>query len=120
MGRVTIAELRAKPPKLSAAERGRLDAMTDEDIERNAENDPDNPPMTDEELDRAVFARSVRQLREHLGLTQHGFAKRYRITLPRLKDWEQGRYKPDSVSLAYLKTIRHNPEAVLAALDAED
>jgi len=27
----------------------RLDAMTEEEIERNAADDPDNPPMTDED-----------------------------------------------------------------------
>jgi uncharacterized protein (DUF4415 family) len=31
----------------------RLDAMTEEEIDRNAADDPDNPPMTEEEWARA-------------------------------------------------------------------
>jgi putative transcriptional regulator len=45
------------PPRLSKAERGRLDAMTDEEITAAAESDPDNPPLTDEELERVRLAR---------------------------------------------------------------
>lgn len=119
MARTTLTDLRANPPKLSAAARTRIDAMSDAEIERNARDDPDNPPMTEDALDRAVFARSVRRTREALGLTQSDFAARYRITLSRLKDWEQGRYAPDSVAVAYIKTIRHDPRGVLAALAAE-
>lgn len=40
----------ANPPQLSPATRARLDAMTDEEIEQQALDDPDNPPLTDEEL----------------------------------------------------------------------
>ncbi len=32
----------------------RVNAMTEEEIERNALDDPDNPPLTDEELERMV------------------------------------------------------------------
>lgn len=42
----------ANPPQLTEAEWARLDAMTEEEIEANALSDPDNPPLTDEELAR--------------------------------------------------------------------
>jgi uncharacterized DUF497 family protein len=58
--RKKLEEIRANPPKLTPEERARLEAMTEEEIERNAESDPDNPPLTDEQLDRMVFARDVR------------------------------------------------------------
>ncbi len=38
----------------------RMDAMTPEEIEQNALDDPDNPPSTEEELDRGVAGRRVR------------------------------------------------------------
>jgi putative transcriptional regulator len=119
MARKTLAALKATPPKLSTEHRARIEAMTDDQIDQNAEADVDNPPMTDEQLDRAVFARTVRQVRERLNLTQDTFAKRFHISLSRLKDWEQARYRPDSVATAYLKVIERNPKAVERALETE-
>jgi putative transcriptional regulator len=48
------------PPDVKA----RHDAMTDEEIAAAAESDPDNPPLTDEQLDRIALARRVRAVRE--------------------------------------------------------
>ena len=106
------------PARLSDATVRRLAAMTAGDVERHAREDPDNPPATDEELERGVFARSVRLARKRLGLSQTEFAARFRINIARLKDWEQGRTNPDSVALAYLTVIEHEPEAVERALGA--
>ena len=46
------------PPILSEAERIRLDAMTDADITKAAENDSDNPPLDPDELARMEMART--------------------------------------------------------------
>ncbi len=102
---------------LSPVERSRIDALTPEQIEENARTDPDNPPMTDEELSRAVFSRDVRQVREKVGLSQKEFAERYAINLGRLRDWEQGRFNPDSVTRAYIKLIAHDPEGARRVLE---
>jgi putative transcriptional regulator len=61
--RRTLAELRDKPFSFSPEERARLDAMTEEDIIKAAESDPDNPPWTDEELARGRIARDERRAR---------------------------------------------------------
>ena len=106
----------SNPPSFTDAELALLDAMTAEEIERNAATDPDNPPLTDEELDVVRVARTVQAVRRARRMSQTEFARTYRITLARLKDWEQGRRRPDSVALAYLETIRHEPEAVARAL----
>ena len=106
------------PPRLSAEARARYDALTDEEVERLAREDPDNPPSTEEELARGVAARDVRLAREKSGLSQSGFAKRYRINLARLRDVEQGRTMPDSAFLAYIRVIHREPEAVDRALSA--
>ena len=102
----------ANPPSLSEGERARIVALTPAEIERNAESDADDPPWTDEELDRAAFARAVRQARDTSGLSQPAFAERFHIGLGRLRDWEQGRVRPDSVVLAYLRVIEDAPDAV--------
>jgi putative transcriptional regulator len=106
------------PVEMSAEDRAFHNALTPEQIEQNALDDPDNPPMTDDELDRAVAGRRVRQIRARTGLSQNKFAKQFQINPARLRDWEQGRFMPDSVALAYLKVIEHSPKAVEAALAA--
>ena len=62
------------PPRLTPEQEARLDAMTEEEIEAIAASDPDNPPSTEEELARGVFARDVRLARKTLGLSQEAFA----------------------------------------------
>ena len=101
----------ANPPRLSPGTEARMAAMTEEEIERNAAADPDNPP-----LDPDAFAETVRRVRRSTGLPQVEFAARYRINLARLRDWEQGRFLPDSVALAYLRVIETETEAVERAL----
>ena len=117
--RKTRLEFGAASYRPSPDERARLDALSDEEIERLASEDPDNPPLTDQQLSRMVAARSVRRVREGLGLTQGKFAEQYRINPARLRDWEQGRSTPDSAALAYLRVIEREPEAVARALSGE-
>ena len=58
--RKTLEELRANPSRMTEAERARILAMTEEEIEAAALADPDNPPWTDEELERATRERDER------------------------------------------------------------
>ena len=50
-------------PRLTPAERRRLERMTDADITAAANEDPDNKPLTLEELGKVRSARLVRQAR---------------------------------------------------------
>lgn len=102
------------PPGLSAETKARLEAMTDEDVEAAASSDPDAQPLSDEQLE----AMAIQALRKRLGLTQQAFADCYRIPLGTLRDWEQGRARPDQAARAYLTVIGHNPQAVEEALGA--
>jgi putative transcriptional regulator len=104
------------PPRFEAEELARLDAMTSEEIEAAAASDPDNPPLTSEELARMASARLVRRVRRSTGLSQSEFAARFRINHARLRDLERGRTKADSALTAYLKVIASAPETVMAAL----
>ena len=96
----------------------RLHAATDTEIEVAASSDPDNPPLDQGGLERAVVGRQVRLLRERLGLSQPAFAERFRIPVASVRDWEQGRRTPDAATKAYLMVIDREPEAVLRALSA--
>lgn len=103
-------------PALTSAERARLDAMTDAEITAAAMVDADNPPLSAGELARMEAASTVRRVRARTGLSQDRFAARYRISVGRLRDLEQGRTKADSALLAYLAVIDREPEAVGRAL----
>lgn len=94
----------------------RVDAMTEEELYQNAVNDPDNPPLTDEQLARMRRVPNPQQIRERLGLTQREFARQFEIALGTLRDWEQGARRPDSAAKAYLRVIEQNPKAVVEAL----
>jgi len=93
-----------------------IDTMTDEEAEANALADPDNPPMTAEQLHAAPRMPQVKVIRRALRLTQEEFSARYRIPLGTLRDWEQGRSEPDQPAKAYLKVIAVDPDGTAAAL----
>ena len=48
-----------KRPAMTARERARLDALTDDEITSAALADPDNPPLTEAELECLSAARLV-------------------------------------------------------------
>ncbi len=64
----------------------------------------------------AVALPDVRAIRRNLHMSQQVFAKTYRIPLPTLKNWEQGRRHPDAPAAAYLLAISRLPSEVSAAL----
>jgi putative transcriptional regulator len=96
----------------------RLEAMTEEEIEANALSDPDNPPMTAEELARMRPVPNPRRIRERLQLTQEEFSLRFGVPLGTLRDWEQGASFPDSAARTLLRVIDKEPDAVIRALQS--
>ncbi|ACL62087.1 helix-turn-helix domain-containing protein [Methylobacterium nodulans] len=106
----------AAPPRLTPEEEARLDAMTDAAITAAAEADPDNPPLTDEEIERGLFARDVRRTRKSLSLTQEGFAAALGIPLGTLRNWEQGRVRPDPALRALIRLVKDDPERAVRVL----
>ena len=93
-----------------------LKKLSDEEIERRARSDPDNPPLSDEELAGMRRVSEVRRVRRNLGMTQEEFAETYGLSLATVRDWEQGRTEPDHASKTLLKLIARIPEQVEAAL----
>lgn len=98
----------------------KFDALTEEEIEANALSDPDNPPMTDDELSRMRRVVDARRVRKNLKLTQAKFAETFEIPLGTLRDWEQkGTFiSHNQAAASYLRVIEQNPEAVIEALRA--
>lgn len=106
------------PYVIPEPDHARLDALPDADVTAAAESDPDNPPLTDAELDRMELAARIRRIRRRLDLSQDAFAARFRLPVGSVRDWEQARRQPDAAALAYLAVIEREPEAVLRALRA--
>lgn len=63
-----------------------------------------------------VEVPDVRAIRRQLHMSQQRFAETYRIPLPTLKNWEQGRRAPDAPAAAYLYAISRQPTAIKEAL----
>ena len=58
----------------------------------------------------------VRGIRSRLGLSQAAFASRFGIPQGTIRDWEQGRRRPEGPARVLLLVIKEEPEAVSRAL----
>ena len=58
----------------------------------------------------------VKTIRSKFKLSQARFAEKFGFSAARIKDWEQGRSKPDGAIRAYLMVIAKEPMAVERAL----
>jgi putative transcriptional regulator len=105
-----------RPHKAAKSDWARLAAMTDEEVLAAAKSDPDNPPLTPTQLSRMRRISPAKHLRWKLGLSQAEFARRFRIPLGTLRDWEQHRSEPDQAARAYLKVIAADAGFVERAL----
>ncbi len=55
-------------------------------------------------------------IRHNLGLTQQKFAALLGISVATLRNWEQGRRRPEGAALVLLAIAAKNPRAVLEAV----
>ena len=58
----------------------------------------------------------VKKIRARLGLSQEAFAATYGFALAAVRDWEQGRRRPERSARILLKIVQNDPEAVTRAL----
>ena len=91
--------------------------MTKKQVEAAAKSDPDNPPLSRTDLRRMKRTPQVKIIRRALGISQEDFAARYHIPIGTLRDWEQGRRRPEGPARVLLLVIKEDPEAVSRALD---
>ncbi len=59
----------------------------------------------------------VRVIRGKLGLSQEAFAARFGFSVGTVREWEQGRRRPEQAARTLLLVIAHNPQAVTEALE---
>src|SRR3954451_7568576 len=93
-----------------------LRPMSAEAVEEAAQSDPDAQPLSAAQLAQARPVPRVKTLRRALRMTQEEFAARFHLSLATVRDWEQGRTKPDQAASAYLEVIARLPQAVMQAL----
>ena len=60
----------------------------------------------------------IKGLRVRLGLSQTQFAARFTLPVGTIRDWENGRRKPEGAALALLRVIAYAPDVVQEALEA--
>ena len=58
----------------------------------------------------------VRKICQMLNLSQAEFSNRFGVMLTTLRDWEQGRRKPEGPARVLMLVIQNDPEAVTRAL----
>jgi DNA-binding transcriptional regulator YiaG len=92
------------------------------------------PELTDEQLASAIPARvrkrlmqgtlqsggDVAALRRFIGLTQGEFAQAMGISVHTLRNWEQGRRKPDGPAMALLRIAARHPGILRENLGSAD
>jgi len=96
----------------------RVRAMTDEEIERNAFDDPDSIVPFDEATEPQLVPPmpDVAFLRRRMKLSQAEFATRFGFSVATVRNWEQGRVLADGPARILLAVIAKEPQAVIRAL----
>ena len=110
MARMTLEQIVAAGPAL---DREKLAATTEDDIRRHALEDGKDP---DAPLEDFVVEWPAALVREKLGLSQAEFADALTVPVGTLRNWEQGRVRPDPAARALLRIVANDPKAALAAL----
>ena len=86
----------------------------------------DIPELTEEQLERSIPVRlrqrlmkgrfesgeDIAALRCFVGLTQAEFARAIEISVHTLRNWEQGRRKPEGPAIALLRIAARHPRII--------
>ena len=92
----------------------------------------DIPELTDDQFKSAIPARQrkrlmqglfesgedITALRNFIGLTQAEFARAIDISVHTLRNWEQGRRKPEGPALALLRIAARHPRIIHENLES--
>jgi len=111
MARMTLEQIEASAPRIDSA---KLDATTEADIERYMREDGEDPAAL---LPATVTEWPAAAVRARLGMSQSEFARALHIPVATLRNWEQGRVRPDPAAQSLLRIVANNPEMALAALE---
>jgi putative transcriptional regulator len=105
---------RKRTPKSTAAGRSLLASLDQALAYARGEHVP-GLRVTYVQVDRPAPV-DVLAIRQNLGLSQSRFATRFGVTAATIRNWEQGRTRPDGPARTLLAVIAHHPDAVEDAL----
>lgn len=100
-------------------DRAKLDATTEEDIHRQAEEDGSSLDDLDLSNFVATWPMDVAAVREKTGLSQERFAAAFGLNVHTLRNWEQGRRVPDGPARILLLAIDREPATMMRLLGTE-
>ena len=86
--------------------------MTDDEIHAAALSDPDNPPLTAEQLANFRRISPARFIRRKLGMSLEAFSADFGIPVATLRAWERHDAEPSPAELSFLRAIARGPEEV--------
>lgn len=105
--RMTMEEVAASQD----IDRAKVAATTEEGVRQHMVEDGFDP-------DRPFVGLHVpaAAIRRRLGLSQARFAEALRIPVSTLRNWEQGRTRPDPVAVSFFALVADDPERALKIL----
>jgi len=112
--RKSLEQMRAGKARV---DRAKIDATTEEDIRCHQIEDGQDP---DAPLTGFTWNVPARAARMKLDMTQEQMAALLRIPVATLRNWEQGRVKPDQAAQALLTILYRRPEIAKEALTLAD
>ena len=99
----------------------KVDATTEEDIERQAIEDGDTADVDPSKVRRYRTPASVLHLREGMNVSQAEFATRFGLRLDTVRTWEEsGADIEDPAALALLQVIEREPAVVARVFAKRD
>ena len=132
----SLVDLAANPPP---ADRARIAATNDREIDRQIAEDEDTAPdvtnlgagrvaqpgvsgtgyLIDPDIVlTTVHVLNIKDIRERLNMTQEAFATTFGFIPWTVRQWKQGRRVPTGPARTLLTVIKLEPDAVRRALDA--
>ena len=111
VARRSLSEIMAAPADL---DRAKLDATTDEDIERYKAREGYGPEYRP--AGSVLTVPAAGDLRAELGMTQEAFASFLRVPVGTVRNWEQGRTPPDPAARTLLALIAADPAHAVSVL----
>lgn len=112
MVRMTLEEA----VKVGRIDKAKFDATTDEDIARQIAEDPDTAPDVTTLGDPLPNAKAVRL---KCGMNQEAFAGALRVPVSTIRNWEQGRTRPDAVGASLLALVDRDAKTVFRILGTD-
>ncbi len=117
---MSTKKLSRRKSKPRQADWTKIDATTEADIAAQIAADPDTAPdirgLGEGRIVRPPDQVDVHAIRKNLRMSQERFARRYGFSVWSVRNWEQGRRRPEGPARVLLRVIESAPEAVDKAL----